>query len=133
MKAKDFDLTRSLLAHIEYVQQCQQMLYMIDRVARTGESKEDPEYKRGYAAIHGALFAKELNAWRTLFMVALAATPGQQTEIRARAYKRFLSERSSVGYLLSEDLETPACWPADDEEKLRAWLKEHFAEEEDGK
>ena len=130
MKTKDFDLTRNLLAHIEYVQQCEQMLYMIARVARTGEEKESPEYKRGYAAIHGALFAKELDAWRTLFMFALAATPEQQMEIRARAYKRFLSERSSVAYLLTEDLEAPLRWLGDDEEKLRAWLKEHFAEDE---
>ena len=131
MKAKDFNLTRGLLANIEYVQQCQQMLYMVDRVARTGRNKENQEYERGYALIHSALYAKELESWRTLFMLALASTAEQQTEIRARAYKRFLSERSSVGYL-SKDLETPARWQDGDEEQLRAWLKEHFAEEETG-
>lgn len=126
MTKSAFERVKDMLAHIEYLQQCEQMLYMIDHVARG--RRDDAEYTSAYGTMHHALYAKELEAWRSVFMLTLAATPEQQKEVRARAYKRFLSDRASVAYLMTEDLETPAGWPGNDEDDLRAWLKDNFAE-----
>ena len=64
-------------------------------------------------------------------MFALTLDDEQRKEVRAMAYRRFLSDRMSVMYLIREHGKEPTSWNSEEEEELRAWLKEHYSDEED--
>jgi len=121
---KNFDMIKKQLALVQLCRELEHQLYRIDRVVRP--YGEDNEYKRAYSVIHAAIYTKELDAWRTLGMMALSGTPEEQKEVRALAYKRFFDEGKSVMYLTDDLSEQPTSWLSSDEAEVRQWLQDNF-------
>lgn len=55
MTKSAFERIAPMLAHIDHVQRCQQMLYMVDYVAK---SRDDKQYNEAYEKVHAALMFK---------------------------------------------------------------------------
>ncbi len=121
---KKFDMIKNHLALVQLCRELEHQFYRIDKVVRP--YGEDTEYKRAYSIIHSAIYKKELDAWRTLGMMALAGTPEQQKEVRALAYKRFFEEGKAVMYLTDDLSNQPSSWLSSDENEVRQWLKDNF-------
>ncbi|MFH1788194.1 MAG: hypothetical protein ABH834_02290 [Candidatus Altiarchaeota archaeon] len=129
MKKKDFDLLSPTLSYLETLVKCREGLYEIQYIlTNNGRQLDDEQVAQAYNTFHALLSRQELDAWGRVSMIALGLSEAQRKEIRARVYKRFFEARSEVMYLTEGTGKTPASWRGTDEEELRAWLKEHFAE-----
>jgi len=121
MNKKTFDIIKNLLAVTEQCRNAEHILYTLQRFTEPDEPTRD-----AFHTISQSLHRKELDAWRVLSTVALATTPEQQKEVRARAYRRFFNDSMSVMYLTDDLLEQPSIWPGSDEHELREWLRDNF-------
>lgn len=77
------------------------------------------------------LYQMELDAWRSVFMFGLTLPDRERERIKAAAYERFLSDKSSVGFYLNGGTHASS-WSCADEDQFRSMCRELFAPKEEG-
>lgn len=130
MTKQPYEIVKTFLAQVEVLEQARHQLYALDSLCRPqNRLPEEPEhraYTEAYGHFHDRLWKLELDAWHSVAMFALTLTADQQTEVRALAYRRWLSDHQSVRWILEPMGQPTTGWHGDDEQELRVWLHEHF-------
>lgn len=113
------------LVRIETIQQHIQAVENAQSIVQGASYGHAPNYAKD---LLDALYKKELDEWRNLFLWAITLPRKRRERIKAMAYERFLSERFSVCHWLNNGV-TPSSWSAMEEEAFRAKVREIYLRE----
>jgi hypothetical protein len=124
----DFDVTQDdvVQAALNRLELCKQRVIAFQFSMETLHSHhhQTPALKSAETVIWAALMRDELDAYRNLFMWANIFQGEALERAKAEAYKRFLSERDGIMYMLSYDGIPPGSYACGMEKAFRNLIEE---------